>query len=348
MPRKAKNNNVKIVDMLVQNDISDVVNIDEEWLIDPDDLNHFDLIREQDHVSVFKAYWRGYQEVCVKRIRVTSDNIRLVKREVDILSKCIHPKVCQYLGAGVKGTYAYLLFEYMSNGNLAEYIAKRPLNDQQKSGILQSILVGMSYLSSRTPHKILHRDFKPSNILVDRHGDVKICDFGVSKQLYSVDRTSCDGLQTSLSGSLLIAHSAETSDISHTGIGTPRWVAPEVVLEDSVYDERCDIYSFGLLAFFVMTNGVMPYFQEHKNNAAQITYAKSINSRPFLEHVRLASYPRMTRMIAACTERDPELRPRDAKAIIEEYFMRNNEEEDGSTKSSSLASDHVMNFSISI
>ena len=349
MSKKAKTNmNVKSIDTFVQNDISDVVNIHEEWLIDPDDLSRFDLIRDQEHVSIFKAYWRGYQEVCVKRICVTSDNIRLVKREVDILSKCIHPKVCQYLGAGVKDTCVYMLFEYMSNGNLAEYIARKPLNDEQKIGMLKSILVGMSYLSSRTPHKILHRDFKPSNILVDRHGDVKICDFGVSKQLYSLGCMSGSGLQTSLSGSLLVAHSAETSDISHTGIGTARWVAPEIVLEDSVYDERCDIYSFGLLAFFVMTNGAMPYFQEYKNNAAQITYAKSINSRPFLEHVRLASYPRMTHMIAACTERDPELRPRNAKAIIEEYFTNNSQEEDGSVKNSSLVSDHVMNFSISI
>ena len=209
----------------------------------------------------------------------------------------------------------------------------------------------MNYLSSRTPHKILHRDFKPTNILVDGHGDVKICDFGVSKQLYSVDNLSGNGLKKSLSSSLLISHSLDASpqrdkhDISHTGIGTARWVAPEIVLEDSIYDERCDIYSFGLLAYFVMTNGSVPYFNEFKNNAAQITYAKSMNQRPFIEDERLKLYPNIRNMIIECTEKDPALRPKDANKIIERYLSP---KQDTNSVHSSSDSSEIRDFSMSI
>lgn len=328
------------------------LNIEEDLLIDVNDLDRMELIREQNNVHIFKAKWRKYQKVCVKRIYITPDNVLLVNREIDILSKCIHPKVCQYLGAGVKDTYAYMLFEYMDNGNLEDYILKHSLDGDEKISILLSILVGMNYLSSRTPHKILHRDFKPTNILVDSHGDVKICDFGVSKQLYNVDNLSGNGIKKSLSSSLLISHSIETSpqrdkhDISHTGIGTARWVAPEIVLEDSVYDERCDIYSFGLLAYFVMTNGSVPYFNEFKNNAAQITYAKSINQRPFIEDERLNSYPNIRKMIIECTEKDPTLRPRDANNIIESYLSSENDT--NNLHSSSYSSSEIRYFSMSI
>lgn len=327
------------------------LNIGEDWLIDVIDLSNLQLIREQNNVCIFKANWRKYQKVCVKRICVTPDNVLLVNREIDILSKCIHPKVCQYLGAGIKDTYAYMLFEYMSNGNLEDYILKHSLDDDEKMRILLSILVGMNYLSSRTPHKILHRDFKPTNILVDGHGDVKICDFGVSKQLYSVDNLSGNGLKKSLSSSLLISHSLDASpqrdkhDISHTGIGTARWVAPEIVLEDSIYDERCDIYSFGLLAYFVMTNGSVPYFNEFKNNAAQITYAKSMNQRPFIEDERLKLYPNIRNMIIECTEKDPALRPKDANKIIERYLSP---KQDTNSVHSSSDSSEIRDFSMSI
>lgn len=336
----------------IQNHHVSKLNIGEDLLIDVNDLNKMELIREQNNVHIFKAKWRKYQKVCVKRIYITPDNVLLVNREIDILSKCIHPKVCQYLGAGVKDTYAYMLFEYMDNGNLEDYILKHSLDDDEKISILLSILVGMNYLSSRTPYKILHRDFKPTNILVDSHGEVKICDFGVSKKLYSVDNLSGNGIKKSLSSSLLVSHSTEASpqkdkhDISHTGIGTARWVAPEIVLEDSVYDERCDIYSFGLLAYFVMTNGSVPYFNEFKNNAAQITYAKSINQRPFIEDERLNSYPNIREMIIECTEKDPALRSKDANNIIEKYLSSGNDT--NSVHSSSSDSNEIRYFSMSI
>lgn len=288
-----------------------------DWLINVNDLEFISVLREQDNVTIYKAYWRKYQIVCVKKVVVTMENVKLVEREIDILSKCIHPMICQYFGTGILDSEVYMLFEYMENGNLEDYMILNPLSIEQQNHILTSILVGMNYLSSRNPEKILHRDFKPTNILVNKHREVKICDFGVSKQLFN----DAGKMKKSISHNMLMSHSLQSSDNSHTGIGTLRWAAPEIILdEDLPYDERCDIYSFGLLAFFVVTNGVVPYFDEYKNNLAQIAFAKSMHKRPFLSHHRLECYPKMLDMVTKCTEKDPSLRPKDANSILSEFF----------------------------
>jgi serine/threonine protein kinase len=306
-------------------------NIDREWLVDVSDLKFIETINiQEDHVHIYKAYWRKYQVVCVKKIKLSPENIKLVDREIDILSKCVHPKICQYLGSGVQTpkkfehlsmeSYVHILFEYMEQGNLQNYITKNELSYNTKLDILKSILIGMHYLSSRTPHKIIHRDFKPTNILVNKHGEIKICDFGVSKQLYNTDSTF---LKRVWSDSLLIVHSDDNTDISHTGIGTVRWAAPEIILDNnSVYDETCDIYSFGLLAFFVLTDGVVPYFEEYGNNLAQISYAKAMHLRPFLEHPAIIQDKHMLHMITKCTEKDSSLRPNTASLILNTYFLK--------------------------
>lgn len=290
------------------------LNINKEWLIDVNDLELIELLNSHEHVKIYKAYWRKYQTVCVKRIELTPENKKMVDREIDILSKCVHPKICQYLGSGVSEKNVYMLFEYMEQGDLQQYVASNILTHAQKIDILRSILIGMNYLSARTPEKILHRDFKPTNVLVNRHGEVKICDFGVSKQMF---HNNNNGLQI-YSESKHHRHEHTTTDMSHTGIGTIRWAAPELLIDDGAYDETCDIYSFGLLAFFVVTNGIVPYQEEYGNNLAQIGYAKAMNKRPFLQHTELSS--NLHRMITECTEKDPALRPQKANTILCEYF----------------------------
>lgn len=294
-----------------------LTNIDDELYINvKDDVELTDLICIHDSVELYKAYWRKYHLVCVKKIRVTEDNKHLVDRELDILSKCIHPKICQFLGAGKHKECVYMLFEYMENGDLEKYVTENELNYQEKERILLSILIGMNYLSSRTPQKILHRDFKPSNILVNKHGEIKICDFGVSKQLYN---KSTEGIKKTMSCGLIVSHSPDTSDMSLTGIGTVRWAAPELFIDTTVvYDERCDIYSFGLLAYYVLTSEI-PY-SEFKHNLAQIAYAKTTEFRPFLDHPIIQNNEQMFKMIEKCTEIDPNNRPKDANLIIKDYF----------------------------
>lgn len=294
------------------------LDISKEWLINLHDIEYISSINTNVNVEIYKAYWRKYQVVCVKKVKVTEVNVCLLEREIDILSKCVHPKVCQYLGTGLDEESAYMLFEYMENGNLQDYVVNNVLDVSEKQSIMKSILIGMNYLTSRTPQKILHRDFKPSNILIGKHKEVKICDFGVSKELFNEDVN--DHTIHKKNYNLMVLHSPEESDISHTGVGTLRWSAPELITSNTIYDERCDIYSFGLIAYFILTDGVIPYYNEYQCNLAQIAYAKAENIRPFLNHPKVQEFESMLEMITKCTEKDAALRPRNANLILDTYF----------------------------
>ena len=97
---------------------------------------------------------------------------------------------------------------------------------------IYQIVEGMKYIHSL---KIIHRDLKPSNILVTDDGTIKICDFSISKLM------TPDEQRTSMTGN----------------IGTLFFMAPEM-LNGQIYDEKVDVFSFGILMFFLLSNGEMP------------------------------------------------------------------------------------------
>lgn len=294
-----------------------IIMIDANWQINLNDIEHLEIITQRNHVTLYKSLWRRYQLVCVKKIKVTPKNYRYVQREYDIVKICIHPCVYQFYGACVEKTdldeYVYFLFEYMENGNLLEYIRANPnlISWNQKQQIVRTIAIGMHYLFSRKPISIIHRDFKPENILVNRHGLVKIADFGISKQLLN----EIESPQSGSNGVHCIL-----DPLTCSSIGTLRWTAPEILCPENgeaTYTRLCDIYSLGLLIYFIYTEKV-PYFDEYQNNGAKITYAKMKNIRPFLNDLEPGSL--LYNVVSACTEKDPEKRPQNPEIIINDFF----------------------------
>jgi serine/threonine protein kinase len=291
-----------------------IIMIDANWQVNLNDIEHLETITERNHITLYKSLWRQYQLVCVKKIKVTPKNYRYVQREYDIIKICVHPCVYQFYGACVEKTdmdeYVYFLFEYMENGNLLEYIRANSISWAQKQQIVRTIAIGMHYLFSRKPISIIHRDFKPENILVNRHGAVKIADFGISKQLLNE-------IDSPQSGS----NSSNPLDpLTCTSIGTLRWTAPEILCPENgeaTYTRLCDIYSLGLLIYFIYTEKV-PYFEEYQNNGAKITYAKMKNIRPFLNDLEQGSM--LYNVVSACTEKDPAKRPQSPEIIINNFF----------------------------
>ena len=96
---------------------------------------------------------------------------------------------------------------------------------------IYQIVEGMKYIHFR---KIIHRDLKPSNILIAADGTIKISDFGNSK-LITPDELSMT-----------------------IGVGTNKFMAPEILAEDDDYNEKVDVYSFGVLLFFIISGGELP------------------------------------------------------------------------------------------
>lgn len=273
------------------------------WFVNVDDLSLDHMMKCCNDVTIYDATWRRFQRVCVKRVCVTTNNNSLIKRELEILSMCAHPSVCQFLGIAQDIGYVYFIFEYMDNGNLEEYVCHNRLTNLQKIDILLDVARGLHYLSSRQPLRIIHRDFKPTNILVNKHGEAKISDFGISKLFKHSDP--------------LLMYDLSLSTVSSGVVGTVRWTAPEVLC-DNRYNHLCDIFAFGLVAYFVWTDGDLPYHHEYKNHGAKITFAKMHNERPFLFRVQDTG---MHALIKDCTEKNINLRPPNAQSLVERLLQ---------------------------
>ena len=250
-------------------------------------------------MNVFKALWR-HETVCVKHISFDTECSKHTKKdienEVSVLSKCIHPKICQFLGANVGDGNAYLLFEYMENGDLVEYMKHTELNNKQRLQIMIDVAKGLCYLHNRKPHIIMHRDLKPQNILIGRYGGAKISDFGISKLVHQKDKVSFHG------------HTGET--------GTYTWMSPEI-LKHQDYNFKSDIYSFGLLMYYVWTSK-MPFAQLNMN-MMQLMYAKFNNDlvlEPFEQEQR-----ELSDLINWCVQIEPETRPEMGEIIEELEFI---------------------------
>ncbi|XP_031349016.1 serine/threonine-protein kinase 10 isoform X4 [Photinus pyralis] len=145
--------------------------------------------------------------------------------EIDILSECKHPNVVELIEAFQREQQLWMLIEYCDGGAVDSIMTEleKPLNELQIAYVCQNMCRGLQFL-----HKthIIHRDLKAGNVLLTMAGGVKLADFGVS------------------------AKNKSTLQKHDTFIGTPYWMAPEVVLcetfRDNPYDYKVDIWSMGI------------------------------------------------------------------------------------------------------
>jgi sterile alpha motif and leucine zipper-containing kinase AZK len=125
-----------------------------------------------------------------------------------------------------------MVTEYLSGGNLYEVLheKKTRINPVMLVQMAWQTALGLNYLHLSNP-QILHRDLKPMNLLLDSNANVKICDFGLS----------CV---------------KEKRAVVTESVGSPFWMAPEVLM-GKPYNEKADVYSFGVLLYEFLT-GVIP------------------------------------------------------------------------------------------
>lgn len=139
-------------------------------------------------------------------------------RELKVLHECNSPDIVGYYGAFYSDGEISICMEYMDGGSLDLILKKAGRIPEPILGVINiSVLKGLSYLRER--HQIIHRDVKPSNILVNSRGEIKICDFGVSGQLID--------------------------SMANSFVGTRSYMAPER-LQGTHYSVQSDIWSLGL------------------------------------------------------------------------------------------------------
>lgn len=180
------------------------------------------------------------KEISIKKIDLERYPIELefLRQEVSFWSSSAHPNVVGYYGSFIDGSIIYILMEYCSAGSIYDIMRfgfPRGFSDEIIiATILKSVLNALNYIHTNGQ---IHRDIKPGNILVCSDGAVKIGDFGVAASLFQ------DG---------------QRQRARYTVIGTPCYMAPEVLTEDHGYTEKADIWSLGITAIELAT-GEAPY-----------------------------------------------------------------------------------------
>jgi serine/threonine protein kinase len=158
---------------------------------------------------------------------------KAILSEIEALSKLKHPCIVELKGfcPPIGNESAKIVMEYVGGGTLKKLLRTdlrlpRWWNSTRKAVMVAEIVIGMKYIHCEG---LIHRDLKPTNILVDDDHNAKISDFG-SSRAYEVDMTM-------------------------TGTGTPLYLAPEV--ESGHYDSTVDVYSFGIIVYeIVCGNGI--------------------------------------------------------------------------------------------
>ncbi|XP_064959288.1 U-box domain-containing protein 51-like isoform X2 [Musa acuminata AAA Group] len=181
--------------------------------------------------EVFRGIWNG-TDVAIKVFLeqdLTTENVEDFCNEISILSRLRHPNVILFLGACVKPPHLSLVTEYMEMGSLYYLIhtsgQKRRLSWRKRLKMLRDICRGLMCIHRM---KIVHRDLKSANCLVDKHWTVKICDFGLSRVM------------------------KDSPMRDNSSAGTPEWMAPELIRNES-FTEKCDIFSLGVIMWELCT-----------------------------------------------------------------------------------------------
>lgn len=283
-----------------------------EWFIDHREIfvDTTQVLGRGQFATVFKGKWR-FLDVAVKKFNPEcqpTDRIHL-KKEIDILIKMHHPHIVQILG--VCWNPFMLILEYMPRGNLRHamatfcfYRAPWCLSFYKKKKWSTQLCIALIYLHERKPQYVIHRDIKPTNVLIDGNGDIKVSDFGLSKLM----DMSFDSCNRSFGNDLCSLDAPENNMTK--GIGTLYYMAPEV-LDPNIkkYDTRVDIWGLGCTLYEI-------WEEEQLHNRCTVA---DMYSKQWVPQFRYT--PRVLRpLIGGCLEIDPDDRP-EARAILDVLYQ---------------------------
>lgn len=145
-------------------------------------------------------------------LEIDLEEINDIRREIALLSQLQgNSNIIRYFGSHLNETHLWIVMEFAENGSVRDLLTyHKTLEEKWVSIITREVLVGLRYMHGQG---IIHRDVKAANILLSKEGHVKLCDFGIARTGTSVNQR-------------------------YSTVGTPYWMAPEVIDESSVYDYK--------------------------------------------------------------------------------------------------------------
>uniref|UniRef100_A0A6J0VEI6 Tyrosine-protein kinase n=1 Tax=Pogona vitticeps TaxID=103695 RepID=A0A6J0VEI6_9SAUR len=211
-----------------------------KWMINPQELTFEQEIGVGQFGVVHLGYWLDRMKVAIKTIRPGAMSEEDFVEEAQVMMKLSHPKLVQLHGVCMQQAPMCLVFEFMENGCLSDYLKRQRGSSSKEDllGMCQDVCEGMAYLEQAS---VIHRDLAARNCLVGEYQVVKVSDFGMSRYVLDDQYTSSMGTKFPV-----------------------RWSAPEVFCY-SRYSTKSDVWSFGVLMWEIFTEGKTPY--ENKTNA---------------------------------------------------------------------------------
>ncbi|KAH0795163.1 TKL family protein kinase [Histomonas meleagridis] len=200
-------------------------------------ISDFQIIKEIGTGVSANVYFgidkRTGKHVAIKKLKfnkLTGTKLQSFQRELSILASADHPTLLKFVGATETVPYC-IITEWMPNKSLYQDLHKNHrLDDTMLTIALFDIARGMRYLHAR---QIIHRDLKSLNVLLDENYLIRICDFGFSRK-------------------------AANKEVMTKNVGTPHWMAPELLNTESGYDNKIDVYAYAIVCWECIAKA-LPY-----------------------------------------------------------------------------------------
>lgn len=240
---------------------------------------------------VFKAqHHKTKMYVAVKRINLmgtTKDDREALQSEIILLKKLTHANIVQYIESIVLQSTLNIVLQYMEGGALNSLI-KRQLTSPRESRVayyIEQVLEGLAYLHE---NGVIHRDIKGANLLVSANGGLKLADFGVATKMQKASKKA-------------------------SVVGTPYWMAPEIIEMNGTRSPACDIWSVGCTVLEILT-GKPPFYDCNPMTAMyQIVRCKHPPFPPTISD-------KLRDFLLQCFVKDPTGRP-SAKKLLEHPWI---------------------------